>query len=198
MAEAATSLLESGDVRRFLTFRLDQRLFALPSEDVTEVIRMPSAARVPQAPKALLGIANLRGAVLPLASLRGLLNIDEAGTPGACAIVLSGASPAALAVDSIEALVTVASAHIETRQAELAAEPGEVVTAAFSVEGRGIAKVLDIRTLLDTAFARRAAHKPQTTLRAVTPGRPDRRSIDDDADVLVTFDVADQEYALAL
>ena len=58
---------------RFLTFRIDGQLYALPAEQVAEVIRLPAVARVPQAPKGLLGLANLRGTVLPVASLRGLL-----------------------------------------------------------------------------------------------------------------------------
>ncbi|HEY3518103.1 MAG TPA: chemotaxis protein CheW [Gammaproteobacteria bacterium] len=59
--------------RRFLTFRLDASLYALPSELVLEVIHVPAVARVPHSPTALLGVANLRGTVLPLVGLRALL-----------------------------------------------------------------------------------------------------------------------------
>ncbi len=196
MPEAA--LPKSDGTRRFLTFRLDRRLYALAAEDVVEVIRMPQAARVPQAPKALLGIANLRGAVLPLASLRGLLDMEESGVESARAIVLGGASPAALAVDTVEALVTVASDRIETRQAELAAAPGEQVTGAFQVEGSGVAKILDVKSLLDKAFAQRLARTRQPAARAPAAIRQDEQSDAANHDVLVTFDVANQEYALAL
>ena len=40
---------------------------------VAEVIRVPAVARIPQGPPALLGLANLRGSVLPVAGLRELL-----------------------------------------------------------------------------------------------------------------------------
>ena len=56
---------------RFLTFRVDGELYALPANEVAEIIRLPAVARVPQAPKGLLGLANLRGSVLPVASARG-------------------------------------------------------------------------------------------------------------------------------
>ncbi len=198
MAEAAAIVSAMPGVRRFLIFRLGQRLYALPAEDVVEVIRTPSVARVPQAPKALLGIANLRGAVLPLASLRGLLDIAESEVSGSRAIVLAGASPAALAVDSVEALVTVAADKIETGQAELAAQPGERITGAFAIDGLGVAKILDVKTLLDTAFAQRGERKRQPAARAVAVAQADGPSAKADTDVLVTFDVANQEYALAL
>jgi purine-binding chemotaxis protein CheW len=193
MAEAA---IASGQQRRFLTFRLDGRLYALPAEDVVEVIRTPSVARVPQSPKALVGIANLRGTVLPLASLRGLLGLDEAEVAGARAIVLEGAAPAALAVDSVEALVSVAADRVETRQAELASEPGELLTGAFHIEGLGAAKILDVKTLLDKAFAQRTERKRHAPARTGTDARHEAAA--EEADVLVTFDVANQEYALAL
>ena len=52
---------------RFLTFRREATLYALPAEEVAEVIRIPPVARLPHGPKCLLGVANLRGAVLPVA-----------------------------------------------------------------------------------------------------------------------------------
>jgi purine-binding chemotaxis protein CheW len=78
--------------RRFLTFRVDQHLYALPAEEIAEVIRVPSVARIPQSPKGLLGVANLRGSVLPVASLRALLGHEpKSADPSARAIVLDGA-----------------------------------------------------------------------------------------------------------
>jgi len=43
---------------RFLTFRGNGQLYALAAEQVAEVIRLPALARVPQAPRGLLGLAN--------------------------------------------------------------------------------------------------------------------------------------------
>src|SRR5437870_5571344 len=135
MAEAAKA--SPAVQRRFLTFRVDSRLYALPAEEVSEVIRTPAVARVPQGPASLLGLANLRGAVLPVATARGLLGKAERATAATDrTIVLDGGAPAALAVDAIDGLVSVDAERIETRQAELAAEDGEVLTGAFQPQGR--------------------------------------------------------------
>src|SRR5262245_59451411 len=89
-------------MRRFLAFTVDGGLYALPAEEVSEVIRVPAVARVPQGPNSLIGLANLRGAVLPLASARALLGRPDGHAPaGARAIVLDGAQPAAVEVDSV-------------------------------------------------------------------------------------------------
>ena len=142
---------------RFLTFRSSGRLYAVPAQDVSEVILVPPVTRVPQAPKSLLGVANLRGAVLPLVSLRAMLGHEEAGTsPARRAIVLEGAARVALAVDAVEALHTVEADRVEQRQADLAAAPGERLQGAFQPGPHADAiKILDLRALLSAAFLQR-------------------------------------------
>jgi len=182
---------------RFLTFRANRELYALPASRVAEVIRLPSVARVPQAPKGLLGLANLRGSVLPVASMRGLLGGEEAAEATTRAIVLDGTTPVALAVDVVEALVTVETGQVETRQAELAARPGERLKGAFAADGKNtIAKILDIDQLIGAAFAQEARAHQRRTLRGVPV--QDLEAVADDRQMLVSFEVAGQEYAFAL
>ena len=127
-------------------------------------------ARVPQAPKGLLGLANLRGSVLPVASVRGLVGAEESAEATTRAIVLDGAAPVALAVDAVEALVAVEADQIETRQAELATRPGERLKGAFAADGKNaIAKILDIEGLIGAAFVAEARARPRAL--AHPPGR---------------------------
>ena len=188
VSEAAT--------QRFLTFRVEDRLYALPAEEVAEIIRMPVLARVPHAPKGLLGVANLRGAVLPVAGLRGLLGRPDA--PATRALVLDGAAPVALAVDAVEALVTIASDGIETRPAELAAKPGERLRGAFAVAGSdSVAKIVDIASLIAAAFV--AQDRPRHRRALSAAARPEAApGANDERRRLVSFDVAGQEFALDL
>jgi purine-binding chemotaxis protein CheW len=184
------------EARRFLTFRVDDRRYAIPAQDVSEVVRVPPVARVPQAPAGLLGIANLRGSVLPLVSLRVLLGRAEADAlPTARAIVVDGAAPVALAVDTVEALVTVDADQVESRQAELAAESGERLQGAFQVSGDQEAfKILDVQSLLGTVFVQRP-RREQTSRFDLVTGEIESA---DDCRRLVTFEVAGQEFALEL
>src|SRR4051794_19231984 len=121
---------------RFLTARIDGQLYAMAAGQVAEIIRLPNIARVPQAQKGLLGLTNLRGTVMPVASLRGLLGRAEKANAATRAIVISDGAPVALAVDAVESLLTVDEGQIETRQAELAATPGEILKGAFAVDGK--------------------------------------------------------------
>jgi purine-binding chemotaxis protein CheW len=184
--------------RRFLVFQLGERVYALPAETVAEVIRIPAAARVPQAPRALIGVANLRGALLPVVNLRALLDLE--GEPGTAsrAIVLDGAAPVAIVVDAIDALVTIDAERIETRSAQLSVERGEQLSGAFPLgDGRGAAKVLDVQALLAETFARRTRPADSKTPRSViAPHAPE--ALAEAREIFVTFEVAGQEFALDL
>jgi purine-binding chemotaxis protein CheW len=206
---AVRDATEAGATARFLTFRVDQHLYALPAQEIAEVIRIPAVAKVPQSPKALLGMANLRGSVLPVASMRGLLGHEgTSDTPSARAIVLDGAAPVALAVDAVHALVALGIAAIETREALLSARPGERLRGAFQTRPsagaghdaaqEGVAKILDIQALLAAAFVQRA--RPNRA-RSIAVNRIDAPSVGTDGaqqQMLVTFDIAGQEYAIDL
>jgi purine-binding chemotaxis protein CheW len=182
-------------LHRFLTFRSEGRLYALPAGLIAEVIRMPAIARVPQGPKCLLGLANLRGSVLPVASVRAILGRSEtATTPSSRLIVLDGASPVALSVDEVAALVNVDETKVSLEGAELAAETGEQLKGAFRLD-TNVAKILDIEKLLQQAFT---FDGPRQKSLASAPRIVEAKPAEDIRQRLVTFDVADQEYALNL
>ena len=54
-----------------LLFEASGDRLALLASDVLEIIRPPRMTRVPHSPPNLLGVANLRGRVLPILSLSG-------------------------------------------------------------------------------------------------------------------------------
>jgi purine-binding chemotaxis protein CheW len=189
-----------GGTRRFLTFRRDASRYALPAEEVAEVIRVPVVVRLPLSPHGLLGVANLRGAVLPVASLGALLGLDANGTAVASrAIVLLGDAPVALVVDAVDALVSVDAEQVETAQGMMAAEPGERLRGAFRTgSDQPVTKILDIQALLASAFVQRAHSAVHARSVGQTDGRPEAADETADAGKLVTFEIAGQEYALPL
>lgn len=193
---AASPTPDDGAARRqFLTFRLEGRRYAVPVGEVEEVIRLPMVARVPQAPLGLLGLANLRGTVVPVASGRGLLGKpQEDATERSRAIVLEGQAPVALAVDSIDTLLDVPVDTIEANAAEIATLPGEILRGAFPA-AEGAVKILDLQGLMAKAFTarpRRAASSGMQSAAAL------QNVVAEDLTRLLTFAVAGQEYALPL
>jgi len=54
------------DIYAYLTFVLGEEKFAIPVDNVQEVVEFGQVTKVPNAPHYMLGIINLRGQVLPL------------------------------------------------------------------------------------------------------------------------------------
>ena len=105
---AAWPPVSAAATRRFLTFRVDgPALRAAGRAGRRGHPRAAPSRACRRRRKGLLGLANLRGSVLPVASLRGLLGRTRERHRPSRAIVLDGAAPVALAVDAVEALVSV-------------------------------------------------------------------------------------------
>jgi purine-binding chemotaxis protein CheW len=202
MPEAGVAPGESSvQEQRFLTIRVGERHYALAADDVAEITLVPKLTRVPHSPPALLGVGNLRGTVLPVASLRIMLAISEDSvSPNARAVVIGGRSKMAVVVDSVDTLVTLASDEIEGTQAQLSAEPGELIIGGFHSErDHTPIKILDLQALLAQSFAQHQRIDRHKHLASHVGERSGGRVTEAVAqDMLVTFDVAGQEFALDL
>jgi purine-binding chemotaxis protein CheW len=55
---------------QFLTFRLDDEIFALDIAKVREVLDFTTVTKVPRTPDFMRGVINLRGSVVPVVDLR--------------------------------------------------------------------------------------------------------------------------------
>jgi purine-binding chemotaxis protein CheW len=183
--------------QRFLTFKSEGRSYALPAASVSEVVRMLPLARVPQAPRSLMGLVNLRGSVLPVASVRALLGRqDVAMTHASRLIVLDAASPVALAVDEVSNLVRVTAGKVKTAEADIASDAGECLSGVFEI-GAGVTKILNVAELLRRGFEQKATSR-QVAATAVAAKTTETASIESIRERLVTFEIAGQEYAFPL
>jgi purine-binding chemotaxis protein CheW len=185
---------------RFLTFRVDSQLYALRSDEVTEVIRVPFIAKVPQSPTSLLGLGNLRGTVLPVVGLREMLGKSATADPSSArAIILDSGTPTALVVDAVAAIESVESGQVEVNQRDIAAAGAEKLLGAFPAgPDKEIAKILDIGALLQVAFAHRPLKGPAVARAKMEAQPKPPRSDPKPMEMLVTFEVAGQEFALPL
>src|SRR5215203_2684546 len=82
-----------------LVFQLAGEPFGLRLNVVAEIIRLPTLAHMPLVPPSLLGLANLRGIVMPVVSLRVLLSLPDIVTDQSTrVIVVRGDNPVGFVV----------------------------------------------------------------------------------------------------
>jgi purine-binding chemotaxis protein CheW len=58
------------ETTQYLTFKLDEEIFALDVAKVREILEYSSVTKVPQTPDFMRGVINLRGSVVPVIDLR--------------------------------------------------------------------------------------------------------------------------------
>lgn len=74
---------------QYLTFVLDDEVFAVDVARVREILEYTSLTRVPKTQRYMKGVINLRGSVVPVVDMRVLFGLPEAETTvNTCIIVL--------------------------------------------------------------------------------------------------------------
>jgi len=143
-AVAATSEL----VGKYLTFALGDEEYGVPVLKVREIIKMMDITSVPQVPRHVKGVINLRGKVIPVVDLRLKFSFAEHGyTERTCIIVVEVALATSkvmmgIVVDAVSEVLTIAAEEIEQTP-----EFGERVTTDYM---KGVAKVKGkVKILLD-------------------------------------------------
>ncbi|MCB2227886.1 MAG: chemotaxis protein CheW [Desulfarculaceae bacterium] len=115
--EAASSAASvPSDARQsFVSFRLDQKLFALPLDRVERALRMVAPVRLPEAPPWIAGVINLHGQALPVLDLGQIFGrLPRQPHPDQRLLVVAQRPRrVALQVDAVESVVK--------------ASPGEIV-----------------------------------------------------------------------
>lgn len=102
---------------RYLTLTLGRELYAIHALRVREIIRPLEVSPVPNSPKHLLGMVNLRGKIVPVVDLRIKFQLEFTGrTDRTCIVVVeSGAEkrPVGLMVDEVQEVLTLNPANVE-------------------------------------------------------------------------------------
>jgi purine-binding chemotaxis protein CheW len=179
-----------------LVFQLAGGVFGLRLSVVAEIIRPPHLAHMPLAPPSLLGLANLRGIVMPVVSLRALLHLpDVVADKSTRVIIVRGNTPVGFVVDVVTGLLEVATDRLEKDDSVNRTSLDGIIKGA---EGDSPIKLLSPSRLLDGQFVRlgmSSAPDASPTLLSKSPsvGTPVKALIS-----LLSFYLGQQEYALPL
>ncbi len=129
--------------RKFISFLVAGRPYALPLERVAEIVPWRELNRMPHMPRAVEGILDLRGRVIPVISLRTRMGLPPLeSTRGTFILVLDLAGPpAAILVDGVESVSTVMPDQLMPGSRLLAGIEGAWVCGFILKESRVIAEL---------------------------------------------------------
>jgi purine-binding chemotaxis protein CheW len=197
MAEVTQGALAAEKQIVLLAFSIGNQEFALPLEQIDEVIRLPDGiALMPQADGAVVGTAAHRGMLLPMLSLRHLLALPDGAASSASRVVIAilGGKRVGLVVDAVNPIVRVTEAMMDTIPAVLTRGSGEArIQAICRLEGgRRLISLLAVNELLRDDVAARIAEE-QGELDEVAEDGEDTQG---ETEQFLIFRIGDEDFGL--
>ena len=187
--------------QQYVTFKVGEELFAVEMNPVQEIIRVPDVIRVPLAPPSLCGLANLRGKVLPILSLRYLFGIPDAESDEATrAVVIDVGQPLGFVVDRVASVIDCDPSQLEDASTIRSSVDTTLLKGVIkNSSASSMVMVVDFQQLVDNEFAHLEHLTNDSSL--LSDGLIDDSMNHDDAEEddeiqLVSFSVDHQEYAI--
>lgn len=153
--------------RILLLFRLSGETYALPIEQVHEILRVGGLTRVPGAPRHVRGVMNVRGRILPVVELRTRITLGELSLTESSRVILVEVSGKLLGllVDKVADVVRVPSDIFSAPPVEVVNEVTDYVSAVGRL-GEQLVLLVDLE---------RAMRLPKSELSQPTPDSDHRQ-----------------------
>jgi purine-binding chemotaxis protein CheW len=138
--------------REVLLFTLEAQRYALPLEDVRELVRAVRLTPLPRAPAVVEGLLDLRGELLPVLDVRRRFRLPARRLSPSDHLIVAqaGARRFALRVDRAEGLLALEPGQFDASPREL---PGVGYVAGALKLPDGLVLLHDLRTFLSQAEA---------------------------------------------
>ena len=150
---------------RFMTFFLNGRAYGLPLRHVAEITPFRDLNKLPHMPRAVEGILDLRGRVVPVVNLRlrmSLPPLDPSKTGTILVLDLAGTATGLL-VDAVDAVVEVSEKDIVPASPLLAGMDGAWVE-GFIVQGERVVTLLEAALIANHGVGHTKAKEALATL----------------------------------
>ena len=103
--EMASSLPQTASSSQFVTFRVGGECFAADIRSIREVVRTPEVTRLPSPGNDIIGVANVRGRILPVADAGRCLDLGGASHGSLMLVVERDGEIFGLLVDSVDGVI---------------------------------------------------------------------------------------------
>lgn len=107
LAERSRAKKSAGTEISVLMVKIAEERFALPVEQISEIVPFQVITPVPGAPSEVRGVINLRGEILTVAQTSALLELSPSGNHGKIVLLRRTGKELGLFVDKIEEMETV-------------------------------------------------------------------------------------------
>jgi purine-binding chemotaxis protein CheW len=128
-----------------LLFRLGRELFAVPLAAALEAVERPPVDALPEMPAAMLGVATVRGEMLPVYSPEHALGTRGEQADGVLLVLRDVCRRVAIAIDDVEDVIDVDTGALHPPPL---ADAGDAVLIGLARHGRELVSILDADALV--------------------------------------------------
>lgn len=132
---------------RICLLTLGGELFAIDLRHVREVFELESVTPVPGMPSTLVGVANLRGTVMPLADLRSSLGIPSITALPFVVVVRHGQQQVGILIDAVPEIRTIHPDDLLNATSRGLSESRPFLSGLAKIEER-MSGIVDVQKLL--------------------------------------------------
>jgi len=154
ISEINNKIAENIAAEKYLTFFIDGQLYAIPSSEVVEIIRMQPITFMPKLPDFVKGVINLRGKIVPLVDLRLKFDLEERAYDDHTSIIVleHGQLSIGFIVDTVNDVTDIAENQISGAPKLSKNDGGNYVSGIVHLE-KNVALLLDIARVLERTDA---------------------------------------------
>lgn len=153
----STSPLSAGtgqkrNTSQFVGFELDGQAYAFRIDQIQEIVILNQVTRTPQVPEFVEGVANLRGAIIPIINLRKLFRLPAKETDGETRtiVVNVGDRTMGCTVDMVSQVIRIPEENIQAAPETVTGHGAHYISGFARVDGQ-LFILLNIDELLDPA-----------------------------------------------
>ncbi len=147
------STINSLNIGKYVTFRINQQLFALPAFEVKDILPLPKITPIPLATPEIAGLFNLRGNIVTAIDLREKMGMETATAPvNYKSIVISyGNDLYSFLADEIDKIYDIPTSQIEHNPDNLSAKWQEYCLGIYKLE-QELMVILNIEGLFQPQY----------------------------------------------
>lgn len=139
----------TGEILQLVTFKIGDEEFGVDILQVQEIIKMPEYTRVPNSPRAVVGVINLRGKVIPVLDFRLQLGLEqrEPDRMTRIAVVEINSRVIGFIVDQVSEVIRINKSITEAPPAMVRGISSEFITSIGKLDER-LLIMLDLEKIL--------------------------------------------------
>jgi len=99
----------------FITFNLSEKIYAMPAENIIEIVQLPALTLLEKAPDYIIGLLNLRGSIVNVIDLSMILGFNRKVYSAECQVLILNANDQKIGIiiDSVKDVIQLEKKFIE-------------------------------------------------------------------------------------